>query len=146
MWRYYLSLTDLTEAEVSARQGQVSAGVVHPKTAKVELATRIVSEFHSPGAARQAAEAFEARFARGELRTEALPEVRLGRRAGAVPLTKVVVAAGFAQSTSEAARKIEQGGVKLDRARVPDPRVKVEPDAGDRILEVGRRAARVVWD
>jgi tyrosyl-tRNA synthetase len=120
--------------------------VAHPKAAKVELAARIVAELHSPGAASQAAEAFEAQFGRGELRTEELPEVRLGRRAGSVPLSKIVVAAGFAQSTSEAARKIEQGGVKLDRARVSDPRVKVEPDAGERILEVGRRAARVVWD
>ena len=67
MWRYYLLLTDLTEAEIEARQAQVASGALHPKQAKVELAKRIVADFHSPDAAAQAAADFDARFTRGEL-------------------------------------------------------------------------------
>jgi tyrosyl-tRNA synthetase len=146
MWRYYVLLTDLSEAEVSALRADVEAGRTHPKAAKVELATRIVTDLHSAEAARAAAAAFEARFARGELDPGALPDVRLARGDGAVGLAKVLVTAGLAASSSDAFRKIQQGGVRLNRARVTDPRSAVEPAAEGKVLEVGRRAVRLVWE
>ena len=45
----------------------VSAGALHPKAAKADLAKRIVGDFHSPAAAAAAAAAFEQRFAKGEI-------------------------------------------------------------------------------
>ena len=50
--------------------------------------------------------------------------------------------AGLASSTSEAMRNIEQGGVRIDGARVEDKALKVE--AGTYVVQVGkRRFARV---
>ncbi len=55
MWKYYTLLTDLGPSEVEAlRQGVVSGGL-HPKQAKVDLATRIVTDFHDAAAASLAA-------------------------------------------------------------------------------------------
>jgi tyrosyl-tRNA synthetase len=52
------------------------------------------------------------------------------------------VAAGLAASTSEASRKIQQGGVRVDRERVTDIRTRV-PAGAMVLLEVGRRAVNV---
>jgi len=144
MWKYYLLLTDLSGADIEARRRDVAAGRRHPKDAKVELAGRIVDDFHGAGAGRRAAEAFEARFARGELDEQALPEVRVDAPDGSIGLPKLVAAAGLASSASEASRKIAQGGVKLDRERVTDIRLRVDTSRGPVVLEVGRRAVRVV--
>ena len=81
-----------------------------------------------------AAEAFEARFARGELAADSLPEVARHGPTAPIGLAKLVAEAGLAASTSEATRKIQQGGVKVDREKVTD--IKTRIDA---------RAARSSW-
>jgi tyrosyl-tRNA synthetase len=143
MWRYYLLLTDLAETDVDALRASVADGRLHPKQAKVELARRIVSDFYSKEAGRQAAEAFEAKFTRGELSAEAISEVQVQVAEGSIGLPRLVSQAGLAVSASEATRKIQQGGVRLDREKVTDVKTRVEASRGAVILEVGRRAVRV---
>ncbi len=143
MWKYYLLLTDLSEAEVNAVKTQVTTGALHPKDAKIALATRITTDFHSADAAASAADAFQARFARGELVEESLTEVRIAVPAGGVALSKVLVEAGLATSSAEAARKIQQGGVKVDREKVTDGRARIDAGRDGFILEVGRRAVKI---
>jgi len=144
MWRYYLLLTDVSTAEVESLRKQVAAGSVHPKQAKVDLAKRIVADFHSSADADRAAAAFEARFTRGEIAADSLPEVRV-QTSGPMALSKLVVETGLATSTSEATRKIQQGGVKVDREKVTDIKTRIDPSRGSVILEVGRKAAKVVF-
>jgi tyrosyl-tRNA synthetase len=145
MWRYYLLLTDVGEAEIARRRAAVDQGRLHPKAAKIELATRIVGDFHSAAAATRAADAFESQFSRGELLADDLPEVRLALADGAISLARLVAAAGLATSTSEASRKIQQGGVRVNRERVVEARAAIEPAADGLTLEVGRRGVRIVW-
>ena len=142
MWRYYLLLTDASAAEVDAMRRQATDGTLHPKQAKVDLAKRIVADFHSKSEAGKAAEAFEARFARGELAADALPEVTM-KASGPMGLSKLVAEAGLATSTSEATRKIQQGGVKVDREKVTDIKTRIDASRGSVILEVGRKAVKV---
>ena len=66
MWKYYALLTDLRAADIQERRDRVSAGTLHPKAAKADLAMHIVGDFHSPAAAAAAAAAFEQRFASAE--------------------------------------------------------------------------------
>ena len=144
MWRYYLLLTDETEGAIAALRSQVSAGAMHPKAVKLDLAQRIVRDFHGAASATQAAQAFEARFARGEMDESALPVVDVQVPAGgSVALSRVLVDAGLASSTSEAARKIQQGGVKLGRDRVTLVTTRVDASRPELVLEVGRRAVRL---
>lgn len=144
MWRYLLLLTDATEQEIAGLRSDVEAGRRHPKQVKVDLATRIVSDFHSVEAAAAAAAAFEARFSRGELAADALPQVAVGFADGPVALSRLVVLAGLATSASEAARKAQQGGVRIDGEKATDPRARIEPSRLPLTLEVGRRAVRIV--
>jgi tyrosyl-tRNA synthetase len=143
MWKYYTLLTDLGPADIQQLRDAVSAGTVHPKQAKVELAKRIAADFHSASDAARAAEEFERRFAKKELNVDDLPEVMVPAPGGESPLTRVVVAAGLAASNSEATRKIQQGGVKVNAEKVSDPRLALRAGSPPFVLEVGRRAVRV---
>ena len=143
MWRYYLLLTDASETEIAALRDRVGAGALHPKQAKADLAARIVTDFHSLEAARAAAEAFEARFSRGELDAGSLPDVRVAAPGGSIGLSKLVAQAGLAASANIASQVIVQGGVKIDREKVTDIKTRIEASRGSFVLEVGRRAVRV---
>ena len=144
MWRYYLLLTDATEAEIQAMRGAVASGALHPKTAKQDLAERIVGDFHSTQAAAAAREEFDRRFSKGELDSSTMAECRVSIAAEGLTLARVLVECGLASSASEAARKIQQSGVKIDGARAGDPRVRIAANAPPFLLQVGRRAVRVV--
>jgi tyrosyl-tRNA synthetase len=143
MWRYYLLLTDLSGEDIEALKRDAAEGRLHPKQAKVDLAKRIVRDFHSPEAAEQAANAFDARFARGQIEVDALPVVGVVAPDGSITLAKLVVEAGLATSASEATRKIQQGGVRLDREKVTNARARIGIDRGTVVLEVGRRTVKV---
>jgi tyrosyl-tRNA synthetase len=144
MWRYYLLLTDLSEQQIGALQAKVAAGAEHPKRVKAALAEQVVADFHGAAAARRAAEGFEARFSRGDLEEASLPEVRVAVPPDGLTLAKLVAEAGLAASASEGTRKVQQGGVRIDRERVTDPRLRIEGARGALTLEVGRRAVRVL--
>src|SRR5436309_3954252 len=47
MWRYYELLTDMTVAEIYDMRMSVGAGEVNPRDLKVDLAKRIITDFHS---------------------------------------------------------------------------------------------------
>jgi tyrosyl-tRNA synthetase len=145
MWRYYLLLTDLSGDDIDRLRREVADGSRHPRQVKVELATHIVADFHSPAEAARAAEVFDARFARRELSVEALPVVHVVVLEESIGLAKLVAEAGLAASTTDATRKIQQGGVKIDREKVTDIKTRVARTEEGVILEVGRRAVRVMF-
>ncbi len=113
MWTYYTLLTDLMPEEVGQLRARVSSGALHPKQAKVDLASRIVADFHSPAAAEEAAGEFERRFSKRQLPT-ASRAVELSDEEWAASLEKRLVRAGLAASASDARRKVTQGGVRIN--------------------------------
>jgi tyrosyl-tRNA synthetase len=144
MWRYYLLLTDLASAEIEALKARVASGEVHPKQAKIDLARRIVTEFHDAAAADHAVAEFDRVHARHEL-PSTLKEIAVDF--GDEPtraLARVIADLSLAASASEAARKIQQGGVRLDGERITDPKRRLDRDALPATLQVGRQALRIV--
>jgi tyrosyl-tRNA synthetase len=139
MWRYYTLLTDLTPDALLAKRAAVSRGELHPKQAKVELATAIVADFHGADGAHGAAEEFERRFARREVPKDVAerPMVR------GTTIEHLLLEAGFAQSGSDATRKVQQGAVRLDGEKFTHPRTAVDRP-GPFLLQVGRQLCRVV--
>ncbi len=138
MWRYFELLSFRGLDEIKRLKAECDAGR-NPRDAKVMLAQEIVTRFHSSSAAEQALTDFEARFREGAIPDD-IPEVALsGAPLGIATLLKQ---AGLAASTSEAVRSIEQGGVRVDGARIEDRAMKL--DAGTYVVQVGkRRFARV---
>ena len=117
MWRYYTLLTDLGPEEITGRRDAVASGALHPKQAKVELARRIVEDFHDEEAGRGAAESFERQFSRKELPAD-LAVIALVPEEWSAPLEKRVLRCGLAESLSDARRKITQGGVRINGQKV----------------------------
>jgi tyrosyl-tRNA synthetase len=144
MWRYYLLLTDAGESGMADLRARVDRGDLHPKEAKVDLARHIVADFHGSQAADAAAAEFDRVHARGDLPSEirevAVPSGEAHGRA----LTRVLVDAGLAASSSDAGRKIQQGGVRLNGERIGDLRARVVASELPMLLQAGRHVVRLV--
>ena len=139
MWRYWLLLTDRPEDEIEGVRRQVAAGERHPMDVKKELASIVVTEFHSTEAATAARVEFERVFSRGAL-PEEIPELEVRLDGDRQLLSKVIAAAGLAASNGEARRLIEQGGVKVDGEVERDVRAEVRGDRTEPLLvQVGKR-------
>jgi tyrosyl-tRNA synthetase len=141
MWRYYelLSLRPLTE--VAALRGQAAAGR-NPRDIKFELAREIVGRFHDAASAERAQRGFIARV-REKAVPEDLPLKVIPVEAGGLKVANLLKEAGLAASTSEANRKIEEGAVRIDGARVSDRGLTLKPGA-EHVVQVGaKRFARL---
>lgn len=121
----------------------VAAGTLHPRQAKVDLARSIVAEFHDEAAATAAATEFDRVHARGELPSDLKVLSVDFARESTRSLARIIVDAGLARSTSEAARKIQQGGVRLNGERVADAKHRIGPKDLPLTMRVGRSAVRL---
>ena len=136
--QWYELLSGLEAAE----QAKWLADGVNPRDAKVELGKIIADRFHGAGAGEVAAAAFTKQFAQKQLPDD-IPDCALDAVPGSV--ADLVVAAGCAQSKSEARRLVAQGGVSRirgeDTLKFDDPNAAPEIADGD-ILKVGKRRYR----
>ncbi len=137
MWRYFELLTDENLKEVKN---------LHPREAKKRLAGKIVGQYHGPDKAKKAAEEFERSVGKGlpqeNPRHPLTPEMKTGDGKNYY-LPKFLVASGIVSSASEARRKIDEGGLRINGApwktyEIPAGKVK----KGD-ILQIGKRSAEV---
>jgi len=138
MWSYYELLTDAPAAELAALRAAVEGGKQHPMDAKMELARRIVADFHGAPAAKAASEQFQRVF-RDREAPEEVP-VRKVPREGKKKLAALIAEAGLAASRAEAERLIKQGGVEIDGARVEDVRQELDLSRpGSYLLRAGKK-------
>ncbi|MEX0144524.1 tyrosine--tRNA ligase [Janthinobacterium lividum] len=138
MWRYYELLSWRSIAELAQLKREVEEGR-NPRDAKVALAQEIVARFHSQQAAEDALADFVNRSKGGI--PDDIPEVSLAGAPLGIP--QLLKQAGLCPSTSEAMRKIDQGGVRIDGTVISDKGLQVE--AGQFVLQVGKRSfARVI--
>jgi len=144
MWRYYELLTDLTLTEIAELKAAAERGERHPRDLKVELAGRIVADFHSPGEAEEASREFDQLFRERQTPTDT-PTIE--KPAAAIKLVKLLASEGLAPSVAEAQRLIAQGGVRLNGERVTDVRCELGSSAGEEaLIQVGsRKFLRVVF-
>jgi len=142
MWRYYELLSFRSLTEIAGFKQQVTDGK-NPRDVKVLLAQEIVERFHSRAAAEEALVDFESRFRQGGIPDD-IDEVSIVCGAEGMPIAQVMKQAGLTNSTSEALRMIEQGGVKLNGEKVTD-RALILKAVETVVLQVGKRKfARVM--
>ncbi|MDY6957282.1 MAG: tyrosine--tRNA ligase [Pseudomonadota bacterium] len=142
MWRYYDLLSALTTDEIRRRKEAVAHGA-NPRDIKVELALELVTRFHGAPCARQAHDAFVARFRQGIL-PEEMPEFHFELETDGLWLPSVMKAASLVASTSEATRLIRSGGVRVNGERIEEAGLRLAtPDI--LVVQVGkRRFARII--
>jgi tyrosyl-tRNA synthetase len=140
MWRYIDLLSFESQSRIKTWKAEVAGGR-NPRDVKVGFAKEILERFHDKAAADAAEREFEQRFRHGALPDE-IPEVKVVV-AGAATFAQLLKLAGLVESTSEANRLIEQGGVKVDGDPLSDRALKVERGKSY-LVQVGkRRFARV---
>ncbi len=143
MENYFELLTSVPEADY---QKELADG--HPRDVKARLALTIVEQFHTAAEARAAGEHFDKVFRDREAPDE-MPEITLSAdqvEDGKIWIVKLVTAAGFASSSSDARRLISQGAVSIDEEKITDSSTQVTLRTGQ-VLKVGkRRFGRIAAD
>jgi tyrosyl-tRNA synthetase len=137
MWRYYELLTDLRVPDIKALHEATERGEKNPRDIKVELAKRIIADFHSAEDARAAEDEFNRRF-----RQKQAPSEMEERTVAATnwPAPRLLVEIGLAASIAEARRLIDQGGVYVDDLRLTNVQAVIPgKPGGETVVKVGKR-------
>jgi len=136
MWRYYELLSFRPLAEIAALKTAASQGR-NPRDIKLELASEITARFHDRDAAERAQRDFLARVSEKAV-PQNLPVRVIAVEAAGLRIANLLKEAGLAASTSEANRKIEEGAVKIDGARVSDRGLTLKAGA-EHVFQVGAK-------
>lgn len=135
MWRYVELLSFESLETIAQWKAQVMAGE-NPRNIKVRFAQEIVTRFHSQADAEKALSDFQTR-AKGGIPDE-VPEIRISIDAATIGIAQLLKLAGLVESTSEAYRAIEQGGVKLNSEKVTDKHLSLNKGVTV-VAQVGKR-------
>jgi tyrosyl-tRNA synthetase len=138
MWRYYELLTDLTTTEIERLRTATASGERHPRDLKVELAKKIVADFHSAEEANRAEDEFNRMFrdkqVPQDIEDSTVPSdhYKLPKLLSDVP--------GLASSVAEGRRLISQGAVRVNGERINDPNfiVDLSETGKEVLLQVGK--------
>lgn len=133
--RYFMLLTDISDADLKEIEHAVATGETNPRDIKVDLGKRLVELFYTTEEASAAEDEFKRIFSQGHVPND-MPEVRVP--GVTVSLVSLIVDQGLVSSRKEAQRLVQQGAVSLDNERVDDFRFEFVP-SGEHVVKVGKR-------
>ena len=136
MWRWFELLSFISEKEIASLKNDMDAGK-NPRDIKFILAEELVNRFHADGDGEACKKAFLQRFQKG-LMPEDIPRISIDIDGDSMPLVNLLKNTEMTASTSEAARLIKQGGVKIDSKKVEDPKLEIKKGS-EAIYQVGKR-------
>lgn len=136
MWRYIELLSFEPLATIRKWRTEVDEGR-NPRDIKVMFAKEIVARFHSSAAADAALLDFESRFKRDEI-PEVVPEHLISVGHDGISLAQAIKQVGLLDSTSDALRMIDQGGVRINGEKVSDRAISL-PRNEPFVVQVGKR-------
>ncbi len=132
MENYFTLLTALPVEQIAEL---TNSNKTHPKQAKVLLGKTIVAQFYGLAAAEAAAAEFDKIFAQGQL-PEDMPECSLP--SAPLLLKNLLTACKLVETSGEAKRMVQQGGVSIDGQKATDANAEVTPRDG-MVIQVGKR-------
>ncbi len=135
MWRYIELLSFASLEAIAKWKADVAAGQ-NPRDIKVQFAQEIVARFHSVADAEKALTDFQTR-AKGGIPDD-VPEISLTIEGDSIGIAQLLKMAGLVESTSEAYRAMEQGGVKIDSEKVSDRQLQLAKGRS-LVAQVGKR-------
>ena len=136
MWRWFELLSFITEEEIINLKNDMDAGK-NPRDIKFILAEELVDRFHNDGDGKACKEAFLQRFQKG-LMPDDISSISIDIEGESIPLVNLLKTSEMVSSTSEAARLIKQGGVKIDSEKVENPKLNIKKGS-EAIYQVGKR-------
>ncbi len=145
VYRYYELLTDVSLRDIGGLRDRVRQGGEHPMKAKMELATRIVTDFHSVDAAKEAAAVFRRVVQQGQVPQDMpvfdLPDAM--RQESAIRVDKLLREIGLCKSGAEANRKLKEGAVSINGSKQREMSYELDSAQAELIVQVGKMWARV---
>jgi tyrosyl-tRNA synthetase len=133
MWRYWELLTDVSLADIAGMKSR------EPMDVKMELAARIVTDFHSAEDAKQAGADFNREVRQGGEPAD-IETMEYGS-AGEIRVPQMLAAVGLAPTRSEAERLLKAGAVEIDGVRHTD--LKWLAAAGTHTIRAGKKWKKV---
>lgn len=137
MWNYWKVLAEKTASEIEV----MKTSGENPKNLKMELAQHVVALFHGEEIALQEKVHFNNRFTNKVISD--VEEVELLIEDEDIMVAKIIKDLDMATSISEAGRKMEQNGVKINQEKVTDKKAKMAKGQ-DFLLQVGKLHLRKV--
>jgi len=134
MWRYWELLTDLPVASINELKQR------EPMAVKMELATRVVGDFHSAAEAKQAQDDFNREVRQGAEPSD-IETVEYGAP-GDIRMPQMLLATGLAPTRSEAERLLKSGAVEINGSR--HSTMVFQASAGIYTLRVGKKWKKIV--
>jgi tyrosyl-tRNA synthetase len=133
MGKYLRLTTDVADAEIERMESTLP-----PQKLKRTLAREVVKLYHGGEAASAAADRFDKLFVAHEVPTD-IADHAIGE--GEIFVPHLLVELGLATSSSDARRKIAQGGVRVDNEKLTEENVNADVLRG-KVLQVGKRDFR----
>lgn len=131
--QYFSLCTLLSDSEISKKMAKIKKGI-NPRDIKEELAMNIVELYHGKKEALLAAKEFTKIFTK-KLLPSNINKIKLS---GVYALPALILELGAATSSSEARRLISQGAVKIDKAKLTDPKSSISLRK-DMVIQVGKQ-------
>ena len=145
MYRYYELLTDVSLRDIDALRERIQRGDEHPMKAKMELASQIVTDFHSGEAAKEAADVFRRVVQQGEVPEEMavfdLQDVM--RQESTIRVDKLLREIGLCKSGAEANRKLKEGAVSINGSKHREMSLELDSAVAELVVQVGKKWAKV---
>ena len=139
--RYFELLSRISVDEFISLREDLMGGSRDPRDAKKELAMELVTRYAGREEAEKAREKYQAVFEEKNFKdlevTFPVLEVSAGSSENATWLPQMMKESGLVRSTSEAARLIKQGGVKVNETVIADTNLKLQH--GEHIVKVGKK-------
>jgi tyrosyl-tRNA synthetase len=134
---WYLLLTDISQADLTAKMQAIQTGDLSPIQAKADLAEIIVTQYHGATAAKASRE-LERRIHSGEELPSNTPLVQV--EAKPWPLLELLKEVKAFTSNGEARRMVQNGGVRVNGEKVQNASEIITPELGKEILiQTGKR-------
>ena len=135
MFKWYDLLSLKTVDQVNSLKASVKDGT-NPRDIKVELAMELTERFSNQESALKAKDNFFKKFSTNELPSDIEEKIIEAKETYA--FANLLKDIGFAVSTSEAIRLINQGAVKVDQEKVVSKDYTLEPNA-KKLIQVGKK-------
>ena len=136
MMKYYELLTSLNVPELKAIRERI---VDAPKAVKMQLARQITAQYHGEEAGVSAEAEFEKLFGKtGDGLPDEIEELELAVPAEGMALMRLLTLGGLVESGGEARRLLQQGGIKIDQAKVSDGQTMYLPGSSF-VVQAGKR-------
>lgn len=142
MVKYYRLASTVPVAEIDKIEAGLASGDIHPNRCKRDLAQNIVAAYYDETAAQEAEAAFDKQFKKHEIPDDVAEFAAdlTPNDEGLVYLAKLISDAGLTNSTGDARRMIDQGGVKVNGEAISAKTYNVAPEMlKDAVVQVGKR-------